>query len=682
MKQAVTWWKVIAAVVLIAGVILTVLSAQQQDQSMRHDLLIKTSIAKTGVPFETIAAMTGSPADLASPEYLALKAQLGQIRATDPGIRFVYVTGQRKDGTILIYADSELPSSPDYSPPGQEYTEAPAVLKEVFATGVMASEGPYTDRWGNWISAFIPVTDPATGRVIAVFGMDVDATYWNYTVLQASAAIISASFLLLVIIIASVIIQQRGRREQSRIELSEEKFSRAFHANPALTTVSTIEEGRFLDVNASFLATLGYTREEVIGRTTSDLGVYYDPAQRNAIIDQIKETGQARNIAVKIYRKNRDLMEGSLSAFTIDVGGIPRLFTVTLDNTERNRAESDLRESRDRFRQLAEVFPETIFESDTRGNVTYVNNHGLEEFGMTIEDLSDGVNIFSLVSPEDRPAVIRRVQEKLQGSESEYLEYKALRKDGSTFWALGLAAPITVNGTQVGIRGFILNITERRKVEEALRLANRKLTMLNDITRHDILNQLMGLRSYLEMSKENINDPVLRGYLQKEEQAAETIQKQIEFTRIYQDIGGQAPKWQILSDTISSAVSQLKPAGVVVNVAVGRAEVFADLLLEKVFYNLMENSLAHGEHVTRIDFSARESKSGLILTYDDDGAGISAEDKKKLFQKGFGKHTGFGLFLSREILAITGITITENGEPGRGARFEITVQKDSYRMSL
>jgi hypothetical protein len=226
MKQAVTWWKVIAAVVLIAGVILTVLSAQQQDQSMRHDLLIKTSIAKTGVPFETIAAMTGSPADLASPEYLALKAQLGQIRATDPGIRFVYVTGQRKDGTILIYADSELPSSPDYSPPGQEYTEAPAVLKEVFATGVMASEGPYTDRWGNWISAFIPVTDPATGRVIAVFGMDVDATYWNYTVLQASAAIISASFLLLVIIIASVIIQQRGRREQSRIELSEEKFSR------------------------------------------------------------------------------------------------------------------------------------------------------------------------------------------------------------------------------------------------------------------------------------------------------------------------------------------------------------------------------------------------------------------------------------------------------------------------
>ena len=84
--------------------------------------------------------------------------------------------------------------------------------------------------------------------------------------------------------------------------------------------------------------------------------------------------------------------------------------------------------------------------------------------------------------------------------------------------------------------------------------------------------------------------------------------------------------------------------------------------------------------MTQISFSSGKSVEGLVITYRDNGAGISAEDKKRLFQRGFGKHTGLGLFLSREILAITGITITENGEPGTGVQFEITVPPGAYRF--
>jgi signal transduction histidine kinase len=93
----------------------------------------------------------------------------------------------------------------------------------------------------------------------------------------------------------------------------------------------------------------------------------------------------------------------------------------------------------------------------------------------------------------------------------------------------------------------------------------------------------------------------------------------------------------------------------------------------------MENSQRHGERVTVMHFSAKETDAGLVITYRDNGVGVSEADKKKLFQKGFGKHTGLGLFLSREILAITGITITENGTPGEGARFEITVPNGAWR---
>ena len=224
-------------------------------------------------------------------------------------------------------------------------------------------------------------------------------------------------------------------------------------------------------------------------------------------------------------------------------------------------------------------------------------------------------------------------------------------------------------------------IVERSRAKEALQMAIKKLNMLSSITRHDILNQIQGLRTYLDLSREDLKGTRFSEFIEKEDQAAEAIQRQIEFTKYYQDIGVNAPKWQDAATVVRAAVAQLNLPGIDMRVAVTGVEIFADPLIVKVFFNLMENSLRHGERVTKMDFSSRESEAGLILTYCDNGVGISVEDKKKLFQKGFGKHTGLGLFLTREILAITGITITENGEPGDGVRFEMTVPKEGYRFS-
>jgi len=223
-------------------------------------------------------------------------------------------------------------------------------------------------------------------------------------------------------------------------------------------------------------------------------------------------------------------------------------------------------------------------------------------------------------------------------------------------------------------------LEELTKAQDALCKANNKLSVLASITRHDILNQLMGLRAYLELSKEDVKDPRVQAYIEKEEQAAEAIEWQIRFARNYQDIGMQAPKWQVLSETINAAIRDFRVPGLEITVAVDGVEVFAEPLLEKVFLTLVENSFRHGDHVTRIGFSLQETADGLLLTYDDNGVGITLEDKKNLFKKGFGKHTGLGLFLSREILSITDITITEEGEPGIGVRFVMTVPKGAYRF--
>lgn len=102
-------------------------------------------------------------------------------------------------------------------------------------------------------------------------------------------------------------------------------------------------------------------------------------------------------------------------------------------------------------------------------------------------------------------------------------------------------------------------------------------------------------------------------------------------------------------------------------------------MLEKVFFNLFDNAIRHGERVTSISVRCEPSGEELVIVVEDDGIGIPLDEKQKIFGKGFGKNTGYGLFLVREILAITGISIHETGKHGSGARFEITIPKDGFR---
>ena len=207
------------------------------------------------------------------------------------------------------------------------------------------------------------------------------------------------------------------------------------------------------------------------------------------------------------------------------------------------------------------------------------------------------------------------------------------------------------------------------------------MNLLSSITRHDIRNQLLTLKGYLQLSKDALNDPsALPGYIEKEEQIAETIGRQIEFTKEYEDLGMKTPVWQRLPVVVRSAASKMAASTISVEVPDGLPEVYADPLLVKVFYNLFENSRQHGGAVTRIIISHRVTGAGLVITVTDNGSGLSIEDRKHLFERGFGKNTGLGLFLSREILGITGISISEKGTPGMGARFEIVVPEDGYRL--
>ena len=236
-----------------------------------------------------------------------------------------------------------------------------------------------------------------------------------------------------------------------------------------------------------------------------------------------------------------------------------------------------------------------------------------------------------------------------------------------------------------GIPAFlsvVTDITERKVAEDALSRVNKKLTILSSITRHDIKNQLMALAAYLELSKEQPDmSPPASEYLENEMRIAQIMGHQIDFTKVYEEMGTTAPVWQNVDASVRRAVASLPMRNVRVEVDRADLSVYADPLFEKVFYNLIENALKYGgEAMTKIRISGLETGEGLVLACEDDGAGITG-DKTRLFEQGYGKHTGLGLFLSREILSITGITITETGEPGKGARFEMVVPKGAYRFT-
>ncbi|MCX6701269.1 MAG: PAS domain S-box protein, partial [Methanomicrobiales archaeon] len=453
------------------------------------------------------------------------------------------------------------------------------------------------------------------------------------------------------------------------------------------------ETHTILEVNQKALEMIGVGNGAVVGMVCHR---FICPAESGRC--PVTDLGQMVDSSERLLLTMRgDQVPILKSVIKTVLGGKEVLIESFIDITERKVAEDELKESRERFRQLAEVFPETIFEADTNGSVTYANKHGLEQFGYTEEDFSNGLNLSDLVSPGDRDKVFLRVKKKVRGNDSDYLEYQALRKDGSTFWVMGLSVPIMVDGITVGLRGFLLDITERKLLESEMRsheqelmqlstslaAANKKLNILSGITRHDINNQLTILMGYLGMLEEMKSDPALDVYFVTINTAAERIATMVQFTKEYEQIGVSAPAWQNCRTLVDTAATKARTGRVMVkNDLPAGAEMFADPLVVKVFYNIMGNAVRYGGKITTIRFSVLERDGDHVIVCEDDGVGIPAEEKEKIFERGFGKNTGLGLALSREILDITGITIRETGEPGKGARFEMAVSKGSYRSAL
>ena len=208
-------------VVVALGVGLTLVTLRLTDRQIREDLLTHAQLIARCVSTEDLRTLTGRPEDESLPGYARLKARMASVRAADPSLRFLYLVGQSPSRALFFYVDSDPAGSPDEAPPSILYPEAPEELKDVFSLGRMASAGPYTDRWGTLVSAFVPVTDPDTGTTLAVLGLDVDARQWRWEQILRSAQPLLLTIIILllcILYVAQTVSKRRIRAARKALE--------------------------------------------------------------------------------------------------------------------------------------------------------------------------------------------------------------------------------------------------------------------------------------------------------------------------------------------------------------------------------------------------------------------------------------------------------------------------------
>ncbi|MCK9631241.1 MAG: PAS domain S-box protein [Methanoregula sp.] len=352
---------------------------------------------------------------------------------------------------------------------------------------------------------------------------------------------------------------------------------------------------------------------------------------------------------------------------------------VGTDITARKRIEDELRMENEKNRGLMNHAIDAIVVLDAETSMfTDANHRALELFGKTLAELR-AMNFTGIFPAE--------FHEKYQG----YFTDTARKGTGSHSLLVtgsdGRLIPVIVSSTAIDlggrrhVMGIFHDISEIQMAQDALQLANKKLNLLSEITRHDIRNKLTVLGGYIELVRDHPQEPEYTMYVRKIQEIVGTIGENIEFTKLYQNLGVAAPGWQNVHDVFFHACARLDIRKIFVQSDTGDLEVFADPLLERAFYNLAENAIQHGGNVTTLRISAQKSRDGVTVMIEDNGMGVPPSDKISIFSKGFGKNTGLGLFLVREILSITGISITEIGEYHKGARFEIRVPHGKYRYS-
>lgn len=457
-----------------------------EDERMREEKLIQIRMLTKTINWEVVQTLTGSEADLASAGYRQLKDQLSMLCAVNPYCRFLYLMGQRQDGTIFFFVDSEPPDSKDYSPPGQIYYEASDAVRRVFDSGKETIVGPTTDRWGTWINALAPWTAPHNEKfVTVVVGMDIDIRNWNREIVLRSLVPVVITLMLEVLIIFFFILQWRTERAKQRIADSEARLT--VSESKYRSVVENIQD-IFYRVDANNIITMaspsaasifGYdSADELVGRDTAVF--WANPDQCSDMRTELNRAGEVREWEIEARRRDGTLLILAATVHLIrDEQGNPAGYEGICRNiTDRKQAESALKKSEEKYRLLIENSHDVIYTISADGVFIFVSPAWTALLGHPVDRVV-GQPFQQFVHPDDVPACMAFLKSVIEtGQRQEGVVYRIRHIDGSWYWHTSSAVPLRdESGTIIGFEGICRDITQRKRAEEALRENRARLHM-------------------------------------------------------------------------------------------------------------------------------------------------------------------------------------------------------------
>ena len=335
-------------------------------------------------------------------------------------------------------------------------------------------------------------------------------------------------------------------------------------------------------------------------------------------------------------------------------------------------------------------------------------NHCLEEWtGIKKEEIM-GQNLFVRYPALDQPLVKARFPQVFEGGPAVFFSSQfhphlipSLLPDGTNriqkgsvipvlldteFHAMLIIEDVTDLVRQVAafrrMRDVAMQeLTERKNAETALKVANAKLSLFSDITIFDIKNKITEARGFLSLIERHHTDKTeLHSVISRIGSKLASIEQYIMLMRDYSELGTKAPQLYSVKRVIDYSKFQAPFFRVEDDPTLTGLEIYCAPLIERVFINFLENARDHGTTVTRVKISFRSEQDIGILIVEDDGIGVQQDKKEVIFSQGYGTKTKFGLYHSREILGMTGITIKETGQEGRCGRFELKIPKEGYRI--
>jgi PAS domain S-box-containing protein len=485
--------------------------------------------------------------------------------------------------------------------------------------------------------------------------------------------------------LAHGILSSFGHKKADELLRKSQAELKAIVFNAPIGIATSDSNMQFKSANEAFCRIVGYSEEELQKRSFRDITYPDDVEVSNKDMQELSCGNISYFSKEKRYvRKDGCKIDGKVTVNAIrDKEGKPVLYVAELEDITRHKqAEAELRETFSVLEQVGEGVDAGLAVIGKDYNVVWVNGH-LINFGVAPKKKCyETFNNLGIVCPDCGVEKIFQENASL-----DVREYKTINSKGETSWIEMRVTPLKdKKGNVTAALALVIPITERKKAEEQLEenkanigLINEKLLVVGSLTMHDVGNKLMAAKSNLYLLKKRVGDNAeLTSYFDGIESAFAASDRIFEFSRFYERIGSEKPSEENVFDCVNQAVALISNLGTVkvVNECQGLV-VVADSLLKQLFYNFVDNSLKHGEKVTQIRLHYTKDDDGVKLFYEDNGVGVSKSNKPKLFDVGFttGKGSGLGLYLVKKMMDVYGWTITEEGEPDKGAKFTITIPK-------